>query len=153
MSDIEPNLWKNNIKYGERKRQDYLDISEEDFSQHLITNNQGMQVNPSTFNIFRDSLRHTAAQLHEKLLISLPDMNLDAIDSQSSNSDTDNENEVVPLDFRTALMAVENKIVIQAKPLHFNTVEEDLRDMEMAEKLGKGGIDDYLDSVRKEPFA
>jgi hypothetical protein len=50
-------------------------------------------------------------------------------------------------------MAVENKIVIQAKPLHFNTVEEDLRDMEMAEKLGKGGIDDYLDSVRKEPFA
>jgi hypothetical protein len=42
MSDIESNLWKNNIKYGERKRKDYLDVSNEDFSQHLTTNIEGM---------------------------------------------------------------------------------------------------------------
>ena len=131
MSEIEANLWKNNIKFGERKHKDYLDISNEDFSQHLITNIEGMQVNPSTFNIFRDSLKHTAAQLHEKLIASLPDMNLDEITSQSSNSDNE-DNEVVPLDFRTALMAGENKIVIQAKPLHFKTVEEDLKELEQA---------------------
>jgi len=45
------------------------------------------------------------------LIASLPDMNLDEITSQSSNSDTE-DNEVVPLDFRTALMVGENKIVI-----------------------------------------
>ena len=61
MSEIEANLWKNNIKFGERKHKDYLDISNEDFSQHLTTNIEGRQVNPSTFNIFRDSLKHTAA--------------------------------------------------------------------------------------------
>jgi hypothetical protein len=40
---------------------------------------------------------------------------------------------VVPLDFRTALTAEENKIVILVKPLHFKTIEEDLRDIELAE--------------------
>ena len=35
--------------------------------------------NPSTFNIYRDSLKHTSKQLHEKLIASLPDMNLDEI--------------------------------------------------------------------------
>lgn len=49
-------------------------------------------------------------------------------------------------------MAGENKIVIQAKPLHFKTVEEDLRELELAERR-KGGIDDFFESVRKEPFA
>jgi hypothetical protein len=42
MSDIEANLWKNNIKYGERKRKDYLDVSNEDFSKHLTTNIEGV---------------------------------------------------------------------------------------------------------------
>jgi len=32
MAEIEVNLWKNNIKFGERKNKDYLDISNEDFS-------------------------------------------------------------------------------------------------------------------------
>jgi hypothetical protein len=81
MSEIEANLWKNNIKYGERKRKDYLDISGEDFSQHFTSNIEGRQVNPTTFNIFRDSLKQTAAKLHEKLIASLPDMNLDEITS------------------------------------------------------------------------
>lgn len=30
MSEIEANLWKNNIKYGERKHKDFLDITQED---------------------------------------------------------------------------------------------------------------------------
>jgi len=68
--------------------------------------------NPSTFNIFRDSLKHTSKQLHEKLIASLPDMNLDEITSNTSNSDSEQENEVVPLDFRTAFVKSENKIVI-----------------------------------------
>ena len=89
--------------------------------------------------------------MHEKLIASLPDMNLDEITSQSSNSDNE-DTEVVPLDFRTALMAGENKIVIQAKPLHFKTVEEDLKELEMASQR-KGGVEDFFESVRKEPFA
>jgi len=36
----------------------------------------------------------------------------------------------VPLDFRTAFIKAENKVVIQAKPLHFKTVEEDLEELE-----------------------
>jgi hypothetical protein len=50
--------------------------------------------------------------LHEKLIASLPDMNLDEITSNTSNSDSEQENEVVPLDFRTAFVKSENKIVI-----------------------------------------
>ena len=61
-------------------------------------------MNPSTFNIFRDSLKNTSARLHEKLIASLPDMNLDEVTSNTSNSDSEQENEVVPLDFRTAFI-------------------------------------------------
>ncbi len=89
-----------------------LDISEEDFSRTFVNSIDGRLVNPSTFNIFRDSLKQTSKQLHEKLLASLPDMNLDEVTSNTSNSDSEHENEVVPLDFRTALVKAENKIVI-----------------------------------------
>jgi len=60
----------------------------------------------------------------------LPDLNLDDVTSNSSNSESENENDVVPLDFRTALVRSDNKIVIQAKPLHFKTAEEDLKEIE-----------------------
>jgi hypothetical protein len=53
-------------------------------------------------------------------------MNLDDITSNTSNSDSENETEIVPLDFRTALIKAEEKIVIQAKPLHFKTADEDI---------------------------
>lgn len=33
MADIESNMWKQNITYGERKKQDFLDVSNEDFSK------------------------------------------------------------------------------------------------------------------------
>jgi len=56
-------------------------------------------------------------------------MNLDDITSNTSNSDSENESEVVPLDFRTALIKAEEKIVIQAKPLHFKSAEEDIQEL------------------------
>jgi hypothetical protein len=34
MKDIEEQLWKNNIKKGERKHKDFLNIAEEDFSNY-----------------------------------------------------------------------------------------------------------------------
>jgi hypothetical protein len=86
----------------------------------------GFDSTPSTFNIFRDSLKTTSAKLTDKLIQSLPDMNLDDITSNTSNSDSENETEVVPLDFRTALIKAEEKIVIQAKPLHFKSADEDI---------------------------
>lgn len=80
-------------------------------------------------------------------------MNLDEVTSNTSNSDSEHENEVVPLDFRTALVKSENKIVIQAKPLYFKTFEEDIRDLELAEQRKLNGEDEYLAAVKKEPFA
>ena len=80
-------------------------------------------------------------------------MNLDEVTSNTSNSDSDQENEVVPLDFRTALITSENKIVIQAKPLHFKTVDEDIRDLELAEEKKLNGEDEYFASVKKEAFS
>ena len=81
VSDIEKNLWKNNIKYGERKKKDYLDISNEDFSKIFTSNIEGKQVNPSTFNIFRDSLSKTSATLNQRLIASLPELNPDEASS------------------------------------------------------------------------
>ena len=54
----------------------------------------------------------------------LPDMNLKELEQDTSEDDDENE-EVLPLDFRTALIESENKVIIQAKPLKLIT-EEDL---------------------------
>jgi hypothetical protein len=48
-------------------------------------------------------------------------MNLKDIEESASEGD----DEVLPLDFRTALIESENKIIIQAKPLIFKTEIED----------------------------
>ncbi len=150
---MERNLWKNNIKFGDRKRVDVLDISNEDFSQYFVPAIDGRQINPSTFNIFRDSLKVASAKLNEKLIASLPDMNLDEITSNTSNSDSEQENEVVPLDFRTAFIKSENKVVIQAKPLHFKTVEEDLEELDKKKEQELTGEDAFFATVKKEAFA
>jgi hypothetical protein len=126
IQEIEKNLWKNNIQFTPRSRKDYLDISKEDFTKTTVNSIDGFDSTPSTFNIFRDSLKTTSAKLTDKLIQSLPDMNLDDITSNTSNSDSENETEVVPLDFRTALIKAEEKIVIQAKPLHFKSADEDI---------------------------
>jgi hypothetical protein len=42
-------------------------------------------------------------------------MNLDEVTSNTSNSDSDQENEVVPLDFRTALITSEIERFLKSK--------------------------------------
>lgn len=102
-ADLEKDLWKNNITFTPRQHKDILDISNEDFSKINTLDLQGERGNPSNFNIFRDSLAKTSKQLHERLVAALPDMNLDDITSNSSSSASEAEqNDVVPLDFRTA---------------------------------------------------
>jgi hypothetical protein len=55
--EVEKNLWKNNIGFTARNRIDYLDISREDFTKTSVDSIDGRQSNPSSFNIFRDSLK------------------------------------------------------------------------------------------------
>ena len=56
-------------------------------------------------------------------------MNLKDIEYEEEEED-DDEEEVLPLDFRTALIEEENKVVIQAKPLSFKTDEDTLKEMQ-----------------------
>lgn len=62
------------------------------------------------FNIFRDSLRNNSQQLLKTLQENLPDMNLKEIEIEETRRLTDGEGDdtddedVVPLDFRTALL-------------------------------------------------
>jgi len=104
----------------------------------------GREITPSCFNIARDSLREASEQLHETLNAHLPDMNLKEIEETASEGDE----EVLPLDFRTALIADENRVVIQAKPLEFKTEFEDDK------QGGPAGpsLESYLEMVRKEAF-
>jgi hypothetical protein len=73
--EIENNLWKDNITFNERKKHDWLDVSNEDFTRHKTRDINGNIVNPSTFSIFRDSLSKTSALLQERLIENLPDIN------------------------------------------------------------------------------
>ena len=68
MADIEAQLWKNNIKQGKRKDQDFLDTTQEDFDHNKTKGVDGHEVQPSGFNIFRDSLRKTSEQLTKTLV-------------------------------------------------------------------------------------
>jgi len=55
------------------------------------------------------------------MIENLPDMAND-MDSESSDS----ENEIVPLDFRTAMINNGTKLVIQARPKEFKTMEQEM---------------------------
>ena len=78
----------------------------------------------------------------------LPDMNLKDIEESASEGD----DEVLPLDFITALIESENKIIIQAKPLIFKTEIED-GDLQFNKKQENIlGLDSYLEIIRKEAF-
>lgn len=84
------------------------------------------------------------------MIENLPDMNT----NESEESDS-SAAEVVPLDFRTALVSQDNKIVIQAKPVAFKTSEEDMKELEkMKEEIKEShnAVDDYLKQVQLEPF-
>jgi len=78
----------------------------------------------------------------------LPELNLKDITESESEADDD----VLPLDFRTAMIEKENRVVIQAKPLTFKAFEEDEEEADKKKARDQFGIDAYLDSVRKEAF-
>lgn len=61
MEEIEKNIWKDNLKYGPRRKKDFFDIRNEDFSENKTTDFTGKEICPSSFNILRDSLRETSA--------------------------------------------------------------------------------------------
>ena len=56
------------------------------------------------------------------MLENLPDINLNENDSDGSGSDS----EIVPLDFRTAVINNGTKLVIQAKPKDFISIEQEM---------------------------
>jgi hypothetical protein len=58
----------------------------------------------------------------ETLVENLPSMNLNEIEESESEME-DTEDEVLPLDFRTALIEKDNRVVIQAKPLQQKSVQ------------------------------
>ncbi|CDW76833.1 UNKNOWN [Stylonychia lemnae] len=156
------NLWKKHVIFRARQKKDVLDITNEDFSKNKSFAEDGRIITPSNFNIFRDSLRQASEKLEKTLIENLPEANLRQLEqdeeSEYENEDNDNE-EILPLDFRTAMIESENKVVIQAKPLHFKTDEEILREFELEARMKKknkflndDNMDTYLDSVKKEPF-
>lgn len=112
----------------------------EDFTLNKSKGIDGTDITPSCFNIARDSLRVASEQLQETLNEHLPDMNLKDIEETGSEGDE----EVLPLDFRTALIANENRVVIQAKPLEFKT---EVEDAEEARKASNMSLDGYLEMV------
>jgi len=64
-------------------------------------------------------------------------MNLKELENEEeSEQEDDDEEEVLPLDFRTALIEEENKVVIQAKPLSFKTDEDYHRENMNKNNLG-----------------
>jgi len=84
LEEIEANIWKYSIKKGPRKKSDFLDTSKEDFSQNISKGITGEEITPSSFNIFRDSLRKTSEKMTETLVENLPSMNLNEIEESES---------------------------------------------------------------------
>ena len=142
VDDIEANLWKTNIRDGPRSKQDFLDVSKEDFSMNKTVGIDGKEITPSSFNVMRDSLADTSAKLMETLQQNLPDLNL----NESSTSGEDDD--VLPLDFRTTMLKEEGRVVIQAKPLVSKL--DDGEAGNVAEKVIVGKVEDMntlLDAV------
>jgi hypothetical protein len=100
---------------------------------------------PSTFNIFRDSLRHTSQLLQATLIENLPELNLNEVSESESEAD---DEEVLPLDFRTAMLEKDSRVVIQVKPLAFKEYIDD----EEQSKSKHVGTDAYLERAKKEAF-
>jgi hypothetical protein len=88
----------------------------------------------------------------------LPDVNLDQGDSSGMESEDDAE--VVPLDFRTALIkdfeGEFEKVVIQAKPMHMKTHDEYMATIEEEEAklaaLKMGATENFIQAMRREAF-
>ena len=84
MAEIEANMWKHNVKAGRRQHKDFLDTTNEDFAQNKSRSIDGQEITPSSFNIFRDSLRHASERLLETLNENLPDLNLQEIEESEN---------------------------------------------------------------------
>lgn len=82
LAEIEQHIWKKNAVKGDRKRNDYLDISKEDFSKNFTMSVEGQMITPSNFNIFRDSLREHSEKLTKTLIENLPEMNLKQLEEE-----------------------------------------------------------------------
>lgn len=153
--DAQKYHWRQNI-IPKRNDRDYLDVSNENFANYKTVDIQGNEVTPSTFNIFRDSFKKTFTEMRDVLKANLPDMNLE------NTSESDDNEEVVPLDFRTKLIGSTGDVVMQAKPLKiYNSEDED--DESIGDFLKKANMDperrilgmtteDYLREHRKEAF-
>ena len=155
-SEIEGQLWKNNITFEMRRKKDFLDVSTEDFSRIETVDIMGQRATPSNFNVLRDSLRKNKEEIHKIMVENLPEINLSEADSDASS-----DAEIIPLDFRTAI--VDGKLVIQAKPKEYLTLEQELEAVEKGKMNQINGpeldpdkaisdLDMYLKSVRKEAF-
>lgn len=159
LGDIESQVWKRNVTKGTRNARDFLDTSNEDFAKNFTQSINGNMITPSNFNIFRDSLKNHSDKLTATLVENLPDLNLKDVNDESKEPSEDEE--VLPLDFRTAMLEEQNKIIIQAKPLHLKTDNEFLEEVEREARrkealknipLDQQPIDDYLEAVRLEGF-
>lgn len=128
LGDIESQVWKRNVTKGTRNARDFLDTSNEDFAKNFTQSINGNMITPSNFNIFRDSLKNHSDKLTATLVENLPDLNLKDVNDESKEPSEDEE--VLPLDFRTAMLEEQNKIIIQAKPLHLKTDNEFLEEVE-----------------------
>jgi len=78
-------------------------------------------------------------------------------EGEDNGEDDDDDEEVLPLDFRTALIEHENKVVIQAKPLALKTEEDLIKEAVSVDEPIKTDKDfetmeSYLEAVKKEPF-
>lgn len=69
--------------------------------------------------------------------------------AEISESESEMEDAVLPLDFRTALLENENRVVIQAKPLDYGKDDDNKR---YSKKPVGTDLDSYLEMVRYEPF-
>ena len=121
----------------------------------------GNRILPSGFNIFKDSLRKNKEELHKRMLENLPEMKLNDDEDADSASSGGSDIEILPLDFRTAM--VNGKLVIQAKPKDYKSAKQNLAKLDQEKKdnddedeldpdKAMGNVDAYLKSVRKEAF-
>jgi hypothetical protein len=155
--DAEKYQWRQNI-IPARNNRDYLDVSNENFSTYKTIDIQGNEVSPSTFNIFRDSFKKTFTEMRDTLKMNLPELNIE------NTSESDDNEEVVPLDFRTKLMDGTGDVVMQAKPLKiYNSADEDGDEELIGDLIKKSKMSpeskilnmtaaDYLREHRKEAF-
>jgi len=49
-------------------------VAEEDFSRNKTQSIYGQEITPSSFNIFRDSLKENSERLHQTLIENLPEI-------------------------------------------------------------------------------